>query len=233
MRAAKIPSRELDALRECILESEGQEVEVLVDGRHGGCPISVRLVGEGGISGLTASELASAVKRHFETQSERGRMRTQFFLVASHAVPDIFLVYRRSDPLLKMERATLEAPEQIMRIVKFLEEEQEADVQFLFGHDPYDPFKSAEFVLSKRVETGGRGMISLCSQKANPSLGFILGVGGEYLERILLDNPPASCGCAYVVEFVLEEENNTVYFRMYNNDQLFFSIKKDKLRGEK
>jgi len=181
MSTAKIPSKEFDALREYILESEGQEVEVLVDGRHCGRPISVCLVGERGISGLTASELGRAVNRYFEGQSERVRLRTQFYLRAYHDISGIFLQYRMSDHLLEMARDALEVPE----------------------------------------------------QKARPSLGFILEVGGEYLERILLDHPPAFYGRAYVVEFVLEEENNTVYFRMYNNDQRFFSVEKDKLRGEK
>jgi len=233
MSKAKIPSKEFDALREYILESEGQEVEVLVDGRHGGRPISVCLVGEHEISGITAGELARAVKRHFKGQSERGRLRTQFFLVSHHDIPGIFLAYRRSDYLLDMERATLEVPEQIMRIARFLEEEHGAAVEFRFGHDPDEPFKLAEFVLSKHVDMAGCGIISQCTQKASPSLGFILEVGGEYLERIMLDHPAAFYGGTYVVKFVLEEENNTVYFRMYNNDQRFFSVEKDKLRGEK
>jgi len=233
MSKAKIPSKEFDALREYILESEGQEVEVLVDGRHGGRPISVCLVGEHEISGITASELASAVNRHFVNQSERGRLRTQFYLRSYKDIPGIFLQYRMSDHLLEMERATLEVPAQIMRIVRFLEEEEEADVEFRFGHDPDDPFKFAEFVLSKRVEMAGCGMISQCTQKAHPSLGFILEVGGEYLERTLLNHPPALYCCAYVANFVIEEENGIKYFRMYNDDQMFFSIEKDKLRGEK
>jgi len=233
MHIEKIPSKEFDSLRKYILESEDQEVEVLVYGRRGDRPISASLNCSHGISGLIASALAEAVKRHFETQSERGRLRTQFFLRAYHDVPGVFLGYRRSDHLLEMGRATYEVPTQVMRLVRFLEEEPEAAVEFRFGHDPDEPFKFVEFVLYKRVEMANCRMISQCSQKAHPSLGFILEVGGEYLERILLDHPPALYGCAYVANFVLEEENGIKYFRMYNDGQRFFSIEKDKLRGDK
>ena len=233
MCTVKIPSKEFDALREYILESEDQEVEVLVDGRHGGRPISVCLVGEYGISGLIASELASAVKRHFDGQSERVRLRTQFYLQAYHGISNVFLQYRMSDHLLEMERGTYEVPEQIMRLVKFLEEEPEATVEFRFGHDPVFPFKFSDFVLSQRVEMAGCGIISQCSQKANPSIDFILEVGGDYLKHIMQDHPLALYGSAYVVDFVLEEENGVTYFRMLHKGQRFFSIEKDKLRGEK
>jgi len=233
MCPAKIPSKEFDVLREHILKQKDKKVEVLVDGRHGERPISVCLASSHGISGLTAAALSEAVKWHFLGRSERVRLRTQFFLLAYHDIPGIFLKYELVDHLLEMERATLEVPQQIMRLVNYLEEEQEADVEFRFGHDPVFPFKFSEFVLSKRVEIAGSGMISQCSQKAQPSLDFILEVGGEYLKRIVQDHPPTGHGCAYVVDFVLEEENGVIYFRMYNNEQRFFSVEKDKLRGEK
>jgi len=233
MCAEKIPSKEFDALREYILESEGQEVEVIVYGRHGRRLISVWLDGGYGISGLTAIELAGAVKRYFENQSERVKLRTKFFLRAYHDIPGIFLQYRLSDHLLELERATLEVPEQIMRLVQFLEEEEEATVEFRFGHDQTFPFKFSDFALSQRVEMAGCGMVAQCSQKAQPSLDFILGVGGDYLKRIMQDHPPDLYGKAYVVNFVLEEENGVVYFRLYHDGQRFFSVEKDKLRGEK
>ncbi len=233
MHIEKIPSKEFDSLRKYILESEDQEVEVLVYGRRGERLISACLNCSHVISGLIAEALEGAVKRHFDTQSDHGKLRTEFFLVAYHDTPGIFLGYRHSDHLLEMERATYEVPEQIMRLVQFLEEEQEAGVEFRFGHDPVFPFKFSEFVLSKRVEMAGCGMVSQCSQEAKPSLDFILEVGGEYLKHIMQGHPPNVYGCAYVVEFVLEEENNTVYFSMYNNDKRFFSVEKDKLRGEK
>jgi len=47
------------------------------------------------------------------------------------------------------------------------------------------------------------------------------------------DHPLALYGSAYVVDFVLEEENGVTYFRMLHKGQRFFSIEKDKLRGEK
>ena len=233
MRTEKIPSKEFDGLREYILESKNREIEVIVYGRKGGVPISICLDGFYDISAHTYMAIVGAVTRHFENQSERGRLRTHFFLRAHHDIPGIFFGYMYSDHLLEMERATYEVPEQIMRIVQFLEEEQEAGVEFRFGHDPDFPFKSSEFVLSKRVEMAGCGMVSQCSQEAKPSLDFILEVGGGYLKHIMQDHPPNVYGCSYAVEFVLEEENNTVYFSMYNNDQRFFSVKKDKLRGEK
>jgi len=233
MCTAKILSKEFDALREYILESEDQEVEVLVYGRRDGGPISVCLNCSHGISGLTAKALEGAVNRHFKTQSERGRLRTEFFLVAYHDIPGIFLGYRYSDHLLELERETYEVPEQIMRLVQFLEEEWEAEVEFRFGHDPDDPFKYTEFILSQRVEMAGCGMVTKCSQKASPSFDFIWRVVGAYLEHIVLNNPPIPYGSTYAVNFVLEEEKGVTYFRMYNGDQRFFSIEKDKLRGEK
>jgi len=233
MCAAKIPSKEFDALREYILESEDQEVEVLVYGRSGGRPISVCLVGEHGISGLTASELASAVKRHFEGQSERVRLRTKFYLRAYRDIPGIFIQYRMSDHLLELERATYEIPEQLMRLVKFLEEEPEATVEFRFGYDSDDPFEFVQFITSKGVDMAGCRTTSQCSQNARPSFDFIWRVVGAYLERIILDSKPIAYGLTYAINFVLEEENGIKYFRMYHEGQRFFSVEKDKLRGEK
>jgi len=233
MCTAKIPSKEFDALREHILKQKDKKVEVLVDGRHGERPISVCLAGSHGISGLTAEALSEAVKWHFLGQSERVRLRTQFFLLAYHDIPSIFLKYELVDHLLEMERATLEVPEQIMRLVNFLEEEQEADVEFRFGHDPDDPFKYVEFVLSKLVEMAGCGMVSQCQQKATKSFDFIRRVVGEHLEHIMQNHPPNFYGGAYVVNFVIEEENGIKYFSMYHEGQRFFSVEKDKLRGEK
>jgi len=106
-------------------------------------------------------------------------------------------------------------------------------VEFRFGHDPVFPFKFADFVLYQLVEMAGCGIVSQCSQTANPSIDFILEVGGKYLKHIMRGHPPDLYGCAYVINFVLEEENGITYFRMYNNDQRFFSVEKDKLRGEK
>jgi len=232
MSTAKIPSKEFDALREYILESEGQEVEVLVDGRHGGRPISVCLVGERGISGLTASELARAVNRYFEGQSERVRLRTQFYLRAYHDISGIFLQYRMSDHLLEMARDALEVPEQIMRLVKFLEEEPEATVEFRFGHDPDDPFEFVQFITSKDVDMAGCRITSQCSQNARPSFDFIWRVAGAFLESIIIDNHPITYGSTYAVNFMLEEENGVTYFRMHHKGQRFFSVEKDKLRGE-
>jgi len=233
MCSVKIPSREFDALREYILESKDQEVEVLVYGRHGGFPITACLNCSHELSDLTATALGDAVRRHFETQSERVRLRTQFFLKAYHDISMIYLGYRMSDHILEMERETYEVPEQIMRLVHFLEEEPEATVEFRFGHDPDDPFKFVEFVLSKHVEMAGCGMVSQCQQKATMSFDFIWRVVGAYLEHIMQDHPPNFYGGAYVVNFVLEEENGIKYFRMYHEGQRFFSVEKDKLRGEK
>ena len=233
MHIEKIPSKEFDSLRKYILESEDQEVEVLVYGRRGDRPISASLNCSHGISGLIASVLAEAVTRHFETQSERGRLRTQFFLRAYHDIPGVFLGHRHSDHLLELERATYEVPEQIMRLVEFLEEEQEASVEFRFGHDPVFPFKFSDFVLSQHIEMAGCGMVSQCSQKAGSSIGFILEVGGKYLKHIMQDHPPTLYGSTYVINFVLEEENGVTYFRMLHEGERFFSIEKDRLRGEK
>jgi len=233
MHIEKIPSKEFDSLRKYILESEDQEVEVLVDGRHGGRPISACLVGSHGISGLTARALAEAVKRHFEGQSERVRLRTQFYLQGYHGISKIFLQYRMSDHLLELERGTYEVPEQIMRLVKFLEEAPAAEVEFRFGHFTDLPFKHVEFLMFRNVEMAGSNIIAKCSQKAMPSLEFILKEVGSYLEHIIQDRPQAFYGSVYVVNFVLEEEDGIVYFRMYHKGQRFFSVEKDNLRGEK
>jgi len=234
MNSLRISPTEFDALRTAILATDKWELELSIWNRSGDCYVQIRRPdGKSLISETTADAFSAEVRRYFEGQSDSFRRDTSVFLRLRGGTNSLFFAYRTRRDLLEIERATYEVPEQIMRIVRFLEEEQEAGVEFRFGHDPDEPFKLAEFVLSKHVEMAGCGIISQCTQKARPSLGFILGVGGEYLERILLDNPPASYGCAYVVEFVLEEENNTVYFRMYNNDQRFFSVEKDKLRGEK
>jgi len=230
---ALMPSKEFDELRDFILESEGQRIEVIVYGRRGERPIGVDLVGPLGISELTATALAEAVKRHFEGQSERGKLRTQFFLVAYPELPGIFLGYRHSDHLLELERETYEVPEQIMRLVRFLEEEPEAYVEFRFGQDPHKPFKLADFFLSKRVEMAGSVLRTQCTQEAAPSLEFILEVAGPYLKRILNDHPQGLYGRSYVTYFKLEEKNGVTYFRMYRKGQRFYSIEKDKLRGEK
>ena len=232
MCSVKIPSKEFDALREYILESEEQVVDVLIYGRHGGCPISACLSGSHEISELTAMALADAAKRYFEGKSERVRLRTQFFLVAYSDIPGVFLKYRLVDHLLDLERETYEVPEQIMRIVEFLEEEPEANVEFRFGHFQDDPFEHVEFILSQRVEMAGCGMVSQCSQKATKSFDFIWRVAGEYLEHIILDNDPIMYGETYAVDFVLEEEDGIVYFRMLHEGQRFFSVEKDKLRKE-
>jgi len=233
MCAVKIPSCEFDALREYILESKNRKVEVIVYGRRGECPISICLDGFYEISARVSMAIVDAVTRRLETQSERVRLGTQFYLQAYHGISKIFLQYRMSDHLLELERATYEVPEQIMRLVKFLEEEQEATVKFRFGHYPEDPFEYVEFVLSQHVEMAGCGIVSQCSQKASPSFNFIWRVCGVYLERIILNNPPIPYGSTYAVDFVLEEEDGIVYFRMYHKGQRFFSVEKDKLRGEK
>ena len=233
MCTVKIPSKEFDALREYILESEGQEVEVLVDGRHGGRLISVCLVGERGISGTIATALAEAVKRHFENQSERVRLRTQFYLRSYHGIPGIFLQYRMSDNLFELERETHEVPRQIIGLVQYLECMEKPKVELHFGHDPDDPWNDVEFVLSQEVDIGGFTIINRGSINARPSFDFIWRVVGAYLEHIILDNPPIPYGSTYSVDFVLEEENGVTYFRMYHEGKRFFSVEKDKLRGEK
>jgi len=229
----KIPGSQYDSLRDFILETKGQKVEVIVYGRHGERPICVDLVGSPVISGLTADALAEAVKRHFEGQSDRVRLRTQFSLVAYRDIPGIFLEYSMEDHLLELERATLEVPEQIMRLVKFIEEEPEAYVEFRFGQDPDKPFKLADFFLSKRVEMAGSVLRTQCTQEASPSLEFILEVAGPYLKRILNDHPKGLYGRSYVTYFKLEEEDGVTYFRMYRKGQRFYSIEKDKLRSKK
>jgi len=232
MFPVKIPSSQYDSLRAFILETEGQRVEMIVYGRHGERPICVDLVGSPGISGLTAHALAEAVERHFEGQSERVRLRTQFSLVAYPDIAGIFLEYSMEDHLLEFERATLEVPEQIMRLVRFLEEEPESYVEFRFGQDPYKPFKLADFFLSKRVEMAGSVLRTQCTQEAAPSLEFILDVAGPYLKRILNDPNQGLYVRSYVTYFKLEEENGVTYFRMYRKGQRFYSIEKDKLRSK-
>jgi len=233
MSTAKISSKEFDALREYILESKNRKVEVIVYGRHGECPISICLDGFYEISARVSMEIVDAVTRHLETQSERGRLRTYFFLSAYRDIPGIFLKYSLDDHLLEIERETYEVPEQIMRLVKFLEEEPEATVEFRFGYDPDDPFEFVQFITSKDVDMAGCRITSQCSQNARPSFDFIRRVAGEYLESIILHSPPITYGSTYAVNLVLEEEKGVTYFRMYNGDQRFFSVEKDKLRGEK
>jgi len=234
MNSLRIPPTEFDAIRTAILATDKWELELSIWNRSGDCYVQLRSAdGKSLISETTADAFSAEVRRYFEKLPDSARLWTRVFLRTCGGTTSLFFTYRTGHDLLEVERGVYEVPEQIMRIVRFLEEEQEADVEFRFGHDPDDPFKFAEFVLSKRVEMAGCGIISQCTQKARPSLGFILEVGGEYLERILLDNPPALYGCAYVANFVLEEENGVIYFRMYNDDQRFFSVEKDKLRGEK
>jgi len=233
MCTVKIPSSQHDHLREFILESEGREVEVVVYGRRGERPICVDLVGSPGISGLTADALAEAVEKHLAGQTERGKLRTQFYLVAYPELPGIFLGYRNSDHLLELERATYEVPAQIMRLVRFLEEEPKATVEFRYGYDLDNPFDTIEFVMTREVDMAGCTIVSFCSQNARPSFDFIRRVGGEYLERIILNNPPIMYGSPYTVNIMLEKENNVVYFRMKYKGQRFYSIEKDKLREEK
>jgi len=231
MKSIKIPSREHDRLRDYILDSKGHKVEVIVYGRIDGHNISVCVDGYE-ISEITTKAIEEAVKGHFETQSRRGRVRTLFFLCAYHDVPRIFLGYSYSDNLMGLERETYEVPEQIMRVVRFLEEEPEAEVQFrVYPYDEKDRY--VEFRLSRNVEMAGSNIIAQCSQKATQSFDFVWGVGGEYMERVMQREPPVSYGSFYVISFVLEEENGVIYFRMYHKGQRFFSVEKDKLRGEK
>jgi len=225
----KIPSSQYDSLRDFILGTEGKEVEMIVYGRHGERPISVDLVGSPGISGLIADALAEAVKRHFEGQSERVRLRTQFSLVAYRDMAGIFLEYRMEDHLLELERATMEVPRHIMGFVQFLECMEDAEVEFRFGNNRSDPFGSAEFGLSQHVAFAGCGFVNKASLKSKPSLDFVIGVGGEYLKRIVNEEPSAT----HVVNLVLEEEEDVVYFRLYHKGQRFFSVERDKLRSKK
>jgi len=229
----KIPGSQYDSLRDFILGTEGKEVEMIVYGRRGERPICVDLVGSPGISRLTADALAEAVERHFEGQSERVRLRTQFSLVAYPEISGIFLEYRMEDHLLGLERATLEVPDQLMRLVRFLEEEPKATVEFRYGYDSDEPFETIEFVMTREVDMAGCTIVSFCAQNARPSFGFMQRVVGEYLERIVLNSPPIMYGSPYIVTFVLEEENGVVYFRMKHKGQQFYSIEKDKLRSKK
>jgi len=233
MHTTKIPSEEFDALYKYILESKDQEAEVLVDGRHGGRPISACLAGSYELSSLAATALAEAVKRHFEGQSERVRLRTQFFLQAYHDISRIYLGYRMSDHILEMERETYEVPEQIMRLVQFLEEEQGAAVEFRFGYYPDNPFEFVQFITSKDVDMAGCRTTSQCSQNAAPSFDFIRRVAGAFLEYLIRDNKQNMYGSTYAIDFMLESENGITYFRMLHEGQRFFSVEKDKLRGEK
>ena len=134
---------------------------------------------------------------------------------------------------LKLERETYEVPEQIMRLVKFLEEEPEATVEFRFGYDPDDPFEFVQFITSKDVDMAGCRTTTQCSQNAGPSLDFIRRVAGAFMEYLIRDNKQNMYGSTYAIDFMLEKENGSTYFRMLHKGQRFFSVEKDKLRGEK
>jgi len=232
MKSLKIPSAEHDRLRSEIL-SEGGKLALFRFDRRDDC--AVKLSSNFGelISRMTSELISAAIRRYFIGKNDHERAVTRFYLNAYPDVPGIFLGYQVSDNILGFELETYEVPEQIMRLVKFLEEEKEAKVEFRFGHDPDDPFKFVEFVLSKHVEMAGCGMVSQCQQKATTSFDFIWRVVGAHLEHIMQDHHPNFYCGAYVVDFVLEEEDGIVYFRMHHEGQRFFSVEKDKLRGEK
>jgi len=234
MNYLRISPSEFEVLRDAILATEKWELELSIWNRSGKCYVQLRSAcGKSLISETTADAFSAEVRRYFEGKTDSFRRDTSVFLRLRGGTNSIFFAYRTRRDLLEIERGVYEVPEQIMRIVKFLEEEQEASVELRFGHNPDDPFKYLEFVLSQRVEMAGCGMVSQCSQKASPSFNFIWRVCGTYLERIILNNPPIPYGSTYAVDFVLEEEDGIVYFRMYHKGQRFFSVEKDKLRGEK
>jgi len=233
MNSLRMSPTEFDALRTAILATDKWELELTIWNRSGDCYVQLRGAdGKSLISKTTADAFSAEVRRYFEGQPDSVRLWTSVFLRTCGGTTSLFFAYRTRRDLLEIERGAYEVPEQIMRLVKFLEEEKEAKVEFRFGHDPDEPFKFVEFVLSQRVEMAGCGMVSQCQQKATMSFDFIWRVVGAYLEHIMQDHPPNFYGGAYVVDFVLEEEDGIVYFRMLHEGQRFFSVEKDKLRGE-
>jgi len=227
MRTEKIASKHFDSLREDIITLCDGEIEVLVYGRRDG-NITVDLGSGHSLSGEASKAIADAISRHFDGQSERVRLRTQFSLVAYRDLAGIFLEYKMEDFLLEFERATLEVPRHIMGLVQFLECMEGAEVEFRFGYN-----RSDQFVLSQHVNFAGCELVTQGSLKSKESHDFIIGVGGEYLKRIMNNPTPLANGCLHVVNLVLEEEDGIVYFRLYHKGQRFFSVERDKLRSKK
>ncbi len=234
MNSLGISPTEFDTLRTAILATDKWELELTIWNRSGDCYVQLRGAdGKSLISKTTADAFSAEVRRYFEGQPDSVRLWTSVFLRTCGGTNSLFFAYRTHRDLLEIERATLEVPRDIIGLVQYLECVENPKVELHFGHDPDDPWNDVEFVLSQEVEIGGITFINSGSISARPSFDFIWRVAGEYLESIILHSPPITYGSTYAVNFVLEEENGVTYFRMYNGDQRFFSVEKDKLRGEK
>jgi len=234
MNSLRMSPTEFDTLRTAILATAKWESELSIWNRSGDCYVQIRRPdGKSLISETTADAFSAEVRRYFEGKSDSFRRDTSVFLRLRGGTNSLFFAYRTRRDLLEIERSTLEVPKQIIGLVQFLECMENPKVEFHFGHDPDAPWNDVEFVLSQEVEIGDITFINSGSISARPSFDFIWRVAGEYLESIILHSPPNTYGSTYAVNFVLEEEKGVTYFRMYNGDQRFFSVEKDKLRGEK
>jgi len=232
MCTLNIPAEDYDSLRSVILEAGGK-LELLVYHRLEGESLTVYLATPNRLPRALVEPLAAAVSRHFDGKVERYRLTTKFSLEALSDVPGIFLAYYAGDYLLTLERGTFEVPFQVLQLVEFLEDAYEARVEFVFGKDPLNLFEGSEFVLHQVADMGGFEINVHGSQDASPSLDFIRGVGGEYLEH-LMSRGGFPDGGLYRVDLKLERDNYGVrHFRMFYKDQRFFSIERDKLVEEK
>jgi len=234
MNYLRIPPTEFDTLRTAILATDKWELELSIWNRSGDCYVQLRgPCGKSLISETTADAFSAEVRRYFEGKRDSFRRDTSVFLRLRGGTNSLFFAYRTRRDLLEIERSTLEVPRQIIGLVQYLECMEGPKVELHFGHDPDNPWNDVEFVLSQEVEIGDITFINSGSISARPSFDFIWRVAGKYLESIIPHSPPNTYGSTYAVNLVLEEEKGVTYFRMYNNDQRFFSVEKDKLRGEK
>ena len=226
MCTTKIPRKEFDVLHKYILESKDQEAEVLVDGRHGGRPISVCLAGSCGLSSLAATALAEAVKRHFEGQSERVRLRTQFFLQAYHDIPMIYLGYRMGDHILELERATYEVPEQIMRLIDFLKDG--GRVELRIGHTITDPYYMAQFSLYRTVSLAGKSAPVHATQSAFDCVDFFKRELGDAIARIVKDGV-SKPEPYYTIELKIQDYGGEECLRFYYSDYPIYTLQLNKI----